>query len=410
MRNSKRRQLISIVSLVGIAGASWALLRAFALVSFCTGGWLLGIERKHRRGKGGWLKCHDLRLSMLRKSRKFSSNLKPAHRVRDRLSSGSPTDRSLLWAGQWRQRIHPRASCSGLNQWQRSNAAARSLQHLFALCTKVLVDTLMLDVVEPQVAVEYLDDPHVTRHQYMLVVDLGQGRHIAPSPDLEVFAIISNDHRVVGLLRCSKFRDRIVNDVYVPDTMTLEQLERPRLEVQVLAGVLEVSSMSMAPPPVGSRWVSADTGHQSPGKEVDFDLRIGNVEDEPVWRSDTQTGRGRDRRLEGMTFDGEVRRRGGRQVITKCHARKHLSRCLLMILCAVKKSAKRPNFEGPESMLTSSLGVNGGVVAMKFDRWLAEQQRPQAQIVQQSRLMQEETEHEHQRNTANPRGGGEADP
>ena len=139
----------------------------------------------------------------------------------------------------------------------------------------------MLDVVEPQVAVEYLDDPHVTRHQYMLVVDLGQGRHIAPSPDLEVFAIISNDHRVVGLLRCSKFRDRIVNDVYVPDTMTLEQLERPRLEVQVLAGVLEVSSVSMAPPPVGSRWVSADTGHRSLGKEVDFDL----VADPTRWSS-----------------------------------------------------------------------------------------------------------------------------
>jgi hypothetical protein len=81
-----------------------------------------------------------------------------------------------------------------------------------------------------------------------------------------------------------------------------------------------------------------------------------------------------------------------------------------MILRAVKKSAKHPDFEGPESMLTSSLGVNGGVVAMKFDRWLAEQQRPQAQIVQQCRLMQEEMEHEHQRNKANPRGGGKAGP
>ncbi len=135
-----------------------------------------------------------------------------------------------------------------------------------------IVDALTLDVVEPQVAVEYPDDPHVKWHRRVLLVDLGQGRHIASSSDLELATIILNDHRVVSLLRCSKFPDRIVDDVYVFDAMTLEQLERLRLEARAMARVPGASSTSMAPPADGSRWVYADTGHPSFGKEVDFDI------------------------------------------------------------------------------------------------------------------------------------------
>lgn len=280
-----------------------------------------------------------------------------------------------------------------------------------------------------------------------------------------------------------------------------------------MARVLGASSTSMAPPAEGPRWVYADTGHPSFGKEVDFDIvadpsrfwtrgssaladRDGevtwifcenvSVEDEPVWRSVKQTGPGKDERIEAMTFDGEVRHRVGMQVITKGLAHdikrpkgfplpgpsayaefmqgieasgvelggyhnwwvkisgisptsavatehkielesfrhglqfdglagrrlamfEYLSRRLLMIHRAVKKNAKHPNFEGLESMLTSSLDESGGVVAMKFDQYVAEQQRTQAQIMKQSRLMQEEMEHEHKRNKANPKGGGKAD-
>ena len=100
-----------------------------------------------------------------------------------------------------------------------------------------IVDALTLDVVEPQVAVEYPDDPHVKWHQRLLLVDLGQGRHGASSPDLELATINLNDHRVVSLLRCSKFPDRIVDDAYIFDTMSLEQLERLRLEAWAMADI-----------------------------------------------------------------------------------------------------------------------------------------------------------------------------
>ena len=103
----------------------------------------------------------------------------------------------------------------------------------------------------------------------------------------------------------------------------------------------------------------------------------------------------------GLQFDGLAGRR--------LAMFEYLSRRLLMIHRAVKKNAKHPNFEGLESMPTSSLDESGGVVAMKFDQYVAEQQRTQAQIMKQSRLMQEETEHEHKRNKANPKGGGKAD-
>ena len=54
-------------------------------------------------------------------------------------------------------------------------------------------------------------------------------------------------------------------------------------------------------------------------------------------------------------------------------------------------------------LLSSTLDDSGGVVATKFDGYIADQQRTQAQFMTQGRLMQEEVEHELKR--AKGKGG-----
>ena len=88
-----------------------------------------------------------------------------------------------------------------------------------------------------------------------------------------------------------------------------------------------------------------------------------------------------------------------------------LSRRVLQIQRAVKRSPKHPNFTGLEAMLSSALDGPGGVVASKFDQDVAEQQRVAATILKQNRLMTEEMDHESRKETTNKdkKHGGEDD-
>ena len=67
-----------------------------------------------------------------------------------------------------------------------------------------------------------------------------------------------------------------------------------------------------------------------------------------------------------------------------------LSRRVLMIERAVRKSPKTPVFSGLDSMLSHMFDESGGIIASKYDQWVAEEQRAQAQIMRQQRMFNEE--------------------
>ena len=67
-----------------------------------------------------------------------------------------------------------------------------------------------------------------------------------------------------------------------------------------------------------------------------------------------------------------------------------------------------PNFDGLEAMLTSRLDESGGVVATKFDQFIAEQQRTQAVIMKQARLHAEELEHDQKKGRKDGKKGDNA--
>ena len=71
-----------------------------------------------------------------------------------------------------------------------------------------------------------------------------------------------------------------------------------------------------------------------------------------------------------------------------------LARRCLQIQRAVRRCPRHPSFEGLESMLSSTLDESGGIVASKFDQYIAEEQKTQSTILKQMRLWKEESTHE----------------
>ena len=116
-----------------------------------------------------------------------------------------------------------------------------------ALCEMAVPKVLTLDIPEAQVAVEFPNDLHVRFHHRVLLVDLGQGKHVAVTPDEEVESLDLNAHRIVSLLRSAPFPTRIENDVYTFDPISADTLERLRLEARTMARVLGASASSCLP-------------------------------------------------------------------------------------------------------------------------------------------------------------------
>ena len=67
-----------------------------------------------------------------------------------------------------------------------------------------------------------------------------------------------------------------------------------------------------------------------------------------------------------------------------------LGRRVLQIQRAVRANAKHPSFDGLEGMLSFALDEQGGVVTSKFDEFYSGEQRSNALIMKQQRLMREE--------------------
>ena len=69
-----------------------------------------------------------------------------------------------------------------------------------------------------------------------------------------------------------------------------------------------------------------------------------------------------------------------------------ISRRLLMIMRAVRRSPRAPDFEGLDMFLSNSTDTSGAVVTLDFDKYVADVQKADAAIMKQSRMMKEEHE------------------
>jgi hypothetical protein len=68
------------------------------------------------------------------------------------------------------------------------------------------------------------------------------------------------------------------------------------------------------------------------------------------------------------------------------------ARRILMIERAVKRSAKSPDFEGLDVLLSNQFDSTGGVLTRVFDKYISEIQKNDAVVLKQQRLYREETE------------------
>ena len=81
-----------------------------------------------------------------------------------------------------------------------------------------------------------------------------------------------------------------------------------------------------------------------------------------------------------------------------------------MIQRAVRRNSRSPDFEGLECFLANSLDPHGGLVALDFERYIAEVQKSEAQVLKQQRLAKEETEANEKRKQHRGKNQGGAAP
>ena len=74
--------------------------------------------------------------------------------------------------------------------------------------------------------------------------------------------------------------------------------------------------------------------------------------------------------------------------ITHLLSGEHLARRILQIQKAIRRSPKHPDFTGLDQLMASQLDETGGVVTAKFDEWVAQEQKTQAIIMKNTRLLQ----------------------
>ena len=74
-----------------------------------------------------------------------------------------------------------------------------------------------------------------------------------------------------------------------------------------------------------------------------------------------------------------------------------LSRRILQMQKAIKRSAKHPDYSGREAMMASQLDETGGIVTSKFDEWVASEQKTAGIIMKSQRIYHEERRAESER-------------
>jgi hypothetical protein len=78
--------------------------------------------------------------------------------------------------------------------------------------------------------------------------------------------------------------------------------------------------------------------------------------------------------------------------VLNCASAEQTARRILMIERAVKRSAKSPDFEGLDVLLSNQFDSTGGVLTRVFDKYISEIQKNDAVVLKQQRLYREEAE------------------
>ena len=85
-----------------------------------------------------------------------------------------------------------------------------------------------------------------------------------------------------------------------------------------------------------------------------------------------------------------------------------IARRALQIQKAIKRNPRAPDFEGLDHYLIGALDSGGGAAALSFDKFVADKQRDEGQMMKQSRLLREEGENDAKRKNNNrKKKGGE---
>ena len=69
-----------------------------------------------------------------------------------------------------------------------------------------------------------------------------------------------------------------------------------------------------------------------------------------------------------------------------------VARRLLMIMPAVKRNPRAPDFEGLDAFLSTATDSSGVVASLDFDKYIADSQKNGAVIMKQNRILKEEHE------------------
>ncbi|CAK0792870.1 unnamed protein product, partial [Prorocentrum cordatum] len=176
---------------------------------------------------------------------------------------------AALAGAVWRLRWQPRAAAPGLlDSLAAGDDAPASGDTSFA-AGQASVIARSLDIPEPQVAVDFFDDPNgFNFHVRVLLVPAGAGKWIWVTPDHSVQFGDLTTHRVVPLPRNAPFPRRLAGQLYAFDPFEDGELEGIREQAAALATVLGIDvprGAAGAPP----RWVVADPAHPQFGTVLD---------------------------------------------------------------------------------------------------------------------------------------------
>lgn len=83
-----------------------------------------------------------------------------------------------------------------------------------------------------------------------------------------------------------------------------------------------------------------------------------------------------------------------------------VSRRILMVQKAIRRSPKHPDYSGLDSMMASTLDETGGIVTSRFDEWVAQEQKTAAVIMKNQRQFVEERDAESRRQDGGDKTGG----
>ena len=351
-----------------------------------------------------------------------------------------------------------------------------------------------LDSALPQILVG-VDDSEFYWHHRLLVVDLGSGKWIAVSPDLEPEVLDLTSKQLIPLKRNSPFPGRAQqNGTYVFDPPSADEWGQMLSDAEAFARIMGVTSPKVTVPSLGV-WRFSDTAADNFDEIVDPALlttdgancvlrgSVGllrrKVDDNdeiwttiekvaepkhPAWLDGKRSGPGRDLRIASLEYLGGRRhaplatslaafrphpqkdwpfrgpcatvemlsgiRQAGHEIATydafwaqragiprnsavahahrnvcsalsflqaydqldvsNCAAAEFLGRWALMIEAAVRKNPKVPSFQGLESYLSHATDENGGVITAEFTKFIADEQKSEAQVLKQMRLHSEE--------------------